>query len=477
MTRPLSWYPLAGFDPVPGDPEEVRQASRAYTTVAEAIEGAATGLESVTGSDQLSESQALDAVHTQAKAVAADIRKAHKRYQAVAEALAGFADPLDHAQAESLTALAEARAAQRAIDEAHHTLRTTDWGAAPTSVGGTSLVPVDNPGLAALRAGLSDADRALDRARERLADAVQARDAAAARAVAHIEHITGGDGLHDSVWRNVLHVTHWVSDVFGAISMWAGAMALLLCWVPIVGEVLGAVALVAGAVALVADVVLLFSGEGDVLDVVFGALGIMTFGLGRVVGAGLKITIRGARATEVSATAGRGAAAAKAGKAATDVADDVQTLARPVEGTLKDLGSAMPDGAAAAPVATRALSRAGAQEMAASLKPSAVMDDLAETFRDVRAVRPGTFKPTRSQALGAVIGDVDSAEWLTNLDKAAGNGSREAAHGAAADASARAIAAVAGGIALDKALLGASTAHDLFPSNQAVSVDTLHLNH
>jgi len=472
MTRPLTWYPLAGFDPVPGDPEEVRQASRAYTTAAEAIAVAVDGLESATGSDQCYESQALDAVHEQAEAVAADIRKAHARYQAVAEALAGFADPLDRAQTESLAALADARAAQRAVDDAHHTLRTTDWDAAATSATGSTLGTGGNPALAALRAGLSDADRALDRARERLADAVHARDVAAARAVAHIEAVTGGDGLRDSFWTNTLHVTHWVSDVFGAISMWAGLASLAFCWVPIVGQVLGAVALLAGAVALLADVVLLCSGEGDVLDVVFGALGIMTFGLGRVVGAGLKISIRGAKGAEAS----KASRAVESEDFVVGVADDVDTLARPGEGIIGGFGSATPAGPAAG-AATSAFSRAGIKEMAGSLKPSAIVDDLTDTFASVRSVTPSKFTPSRTDAAGAVIGDLESAKSLANLDKAALNLSDDAAFAAAHVSARRALLAVGGGIALDKSVLGASTAYTLAGTDVAARVDALELRH
>ncbi|MBO9553605.1 hypothetical protein [Cellulomonas sp.] len=464
MSRPLSWYPLAGFDPVPGDPAEVLEASRAYATIAEAIAGAAAGLKSTFDSDG-HESQALDEVHTQAKAVAADIEKAYERYRAVADALAAFANPLDRAQTESLAALAEAKAAQRAIDEAHHTMRTTDWdgSGAATSAGGTSLVPVDNPGLAALRAGLSAADRRLDRARQRLADAVHDRDVAAARAVAAIQGVTGDDGLRDSFWRNTLHVTHWVSDVFGAISMWAGVLALATCWIPIVGEVLGAVALIAGAIALVADIVLLFSGEGDWLDVTFGALGLMTFGLGRVVGAGLKITIRGARAAEATAKAERAA------EVAGDLGANVDALGKPTE-AIEGFTAVGPAAMADGPV-TKALSAAGFREMLSTLKPSAITSDLGETFAKVGKVEPKTFTPDRTEMLGAVIGDADSAEALTNLNKSANTLSGNEAFSSAYSATQRALGTVGTAIALDEAVLGASAAYVLVGSDPVAGLE------
>ncbi|MGY4644611.1 hypothetical protein [Cellulomonas sp. URHB0016] len=470
MTRPLSWYPLAAFDPVPGDPAEVLQASREYAAVAEAIATASDGLVTIADADPHCVSAAMEAVHEHAKAVAADIAKAQKRYQAVADALAEFADPLDRAQADSLTALSEARSAQRAIDEAHHTLRTTDWDAPAGSAVGSTLGPGSNPALIALRAGLSDADRALDRARQHLADAAHARDVAAARAVARIQATTGSDHLHDSFWQNTLHVTHWVSEVFGKIAAITGALALLLCWVPIVGEVLAAVSLIAGAVALVADIVLLCSGEGSWLDVTLGALAIVTFGLGRLVGTGLKIGVRSAEAAEASAKAGRAERVVAEGLAAK--AGSVEAAAA---GSVSE-GSRASRAALGSDVATRALSRAGVKEMVGSLKPSEIVHDLGETVSKVPQIRPGLFTPGATDAFGATIGNVETGRAIVNIDKVVGNVARDAQLVGARTAVDHALTAVAGGIVLDKVVLGATVQHVLFAPGEAGPVDRLHVN-
>lgn len=43
-SRPVDWSPLAGSDPVPGDPDRVEQLGSHYQRVASAISDAATKL-------------------------------------------------------------------------------------------------------------------------------------------------------------------------------------------------------------------------------------------------------------------------------------------------------------------------------------------------------------------------------------------------------------------------------------------------
>jgi len=227
--------------------------------------------------------------------------------------------------------------------------------------------------------------------------------------------------------------------------------------------VLGAIALIAGAIALVADIVLLCSHEGDWLDVIFGALGVMTFGMGRAVGAGLKITIRGAKAMEESATASRAADLARAEHATANITEglsDAKSLAAPTEVPFKESGALVPEGSSGE-LATEVWSRAGVREMAGSLKPSAILGDLTETFAKTGTIGRASVPRNSTDVLGAIIGDADSAESLANLNKAATNLRGHAGFEAAYASTKNALLAVSGGIALDNGVLGASTEYAL----------------
>ena len=58
-----------------------------------------------------------------------------------------------------------------------------------------------------------------------------------------------------------------------------GVLALALSWVPVLGEVLGALALIASVVALVCDTVSALDGKGTWLDVAIDASDMPTTGV------------------------------------------------------------------------------------------------------------------------------------------------------------------------------------------------------
>jgi hypothetical protein len=304
VTRPTSWYPLAGSDPVPGDPVAVRRAAEEYSAIAQVIGTAAATLRRIaTGID--SDSDAVKEAGTKANEVAETILKAENRYTAVGSALGTYATHLSQAQSDSVDALTRAQNADAARTAAENQVRSNqldiDHATDADPAADTSAL---DRGLAQARGDRDQADAALAGARHDLERAVDLRDTAARRAIDAIEGATDKDGLDDGWWENWgSKVAHWVSDVAGAIAAVAGILSLFLGWVPILGQVLVAVALIAGAVALIADIALLIAGEGSWLDVGLGVLGLVTFGLGRAVGGGVKAGRAGLRAAATTRAA------------------------------------------------------------------------------------------------------------------------------------------------------------------------------
>lgn len=285
MSRPYSWYPLAGSDPVPGDPVAVRIAGTRYQEVAEAIEAAARSLAEVTELARVC-SQAVDAVEERAAEVGSEISHARSRYAGVGEALVAYARELERAQDLSLRALESAQAAQRASDTA-----TTEVTRAVHAL--SDAIDVADPDGEALarrrltraRIERDDADVAVTRARAELEEAVRLRDEAARRATEAVRAATDADGLDDGWWENWgRRAALWISEHVSKAAMIAGVAALLLGWVPIVGQALALVAGIAGALVLVADIALMVWDDGSWTDVAIGVLGVVSLGTGRVAG-------------------------------------------------------------------------------------------------------------------------------------------------------------------------------------------------
>lgn len=281
MSRPLSWYPLASSDPVPGDPATVRAGGEHYEEVATAISDAERVLRALVDA-QDAVSEAVDAIRERTHAVADRIRTAHRRYRSVGAALSTYAIELDAAQADSLAALRTAQAAQHRLDVAEDAVRrwrTLAEDAADLGEDDTT----QQRALTAARSDRDDAEVTLAHARAALEDAVSRRDAAARWTMDAIDAGTQ-DTLDDGWWQD------WGADVAQVVSMWAGNISaclgvasLFLGWVPVLGQILAVAALVAAGAALIADVALaLKRGDGgDWFNVGMGVLGFLSFGTSR----------------------------------------------------------------------------------------------------------------------------------------------------------------------------------------------------
>jgi hypothetical protein len=292
VSRPTDWAPLAGADPVPGDPAEIQSIGRRHADLGDELEAQASTLR------RLSQAEGWDAdagrrFASTAREVGDVLGRARRRYSAVAEALRGYAPELAQAQREADAALREAQAAQS-------TITSSEASTEPPAADGNA-----SPQLA-------NAQEALSRARRRLDEAVRHRDSAGRRAAQQIRTVIDNDGLKDSWWDSVKDWTSdrwdsfmkWVhehadviskiADISGWIATALAAIAIAISFIPVLNFLSGPLLAAAAAftlVSLVAHTLLALSGDGSWVDVGFDLIGLVTFGYG-------KVAIKSAQASE-----------------------------------------------------------------------------------------------------------------------------------------------------------------------------------
>jgi hypothetical protein len=139
----------------------------------------------------------------------------------------------------------------------------------------------------------NSADDQLNAAKARLTNAMDNLTSAGTKLGDAVNCNNYNDGLTDSAKDKLDAILKILSTVFGAIGMFLAGLALLIPGLNVL--VLGGV--LAGIGGLVVDSILYHDGQGSVLDVVFGALGIGLAGIGAGVAQLAKGLASGARAT------------------------------------------------------------------------------------------------------------------------------------------------------------------------------------
>ncbi|WP_062212175.1 hypothetical protein [Streptomyces sp. NBRC 109706] len=274
MSRPTDWYPLIewGIDPLPGDWELVQEAAARYRRTADSIQRARELLEDVTDSEDGWQSDAGEAFREKATELSDDVFHAYGRYDATANALAGYWPELREAQEESLELRRQAQQAQAELDRLVPRIEAAEDENSET-----------HDQHASLQGQLDSAQAEIQRLRLRLAEVIEDKDVAAQRAADAIGDFIGGDGLTDGFWDRagaaLTQALNLLGALAGQIAMIAGIASLLLCWVPVLGAALGAVAAVATAISLTVNVL-----QGNWKGVLMDSIGLLTFGIGRVAG-------------------------------------------------------------------------------------------------------------------------------------------------------------------------------------------------
>ncbi len=254
----LDWRPLAEADPVPGDPQAVRDVAAGYHRAAALVGEQADAVRRVDAAADW-DGAAAQAFRARVGDLPLDLDRVAARLQRVARALQDFAPALESAQRRARSALARAQEAQvRAGADA-----TSPFASWPVLLPGT-LRPAEQE----MRAAVAAAARLL-------AAAVEERDVAAARC-ARALHRAGDDQLRNPHgWHRVLLA---VSNIAGQVSTWLGVAAVALCWVPGLGQAVGAVALSAAGVTLLADLLLTAYGDRGWRPVALDGVGVLPGG-------------------------------------------------------------------------------------------------------------------------------------------------------------------------------------------------------
>ncbi|SBT91790.1 hypothetical protein GA0115233_103539 [Streptomyces sp. DI166] len=282
MTRPAAhrWEVLGeSGDPVPGDLHDMQALARRFTATAKTITDTAAALRRI-GNLESWDSEAGRAFAEKANDTAKTVSKAHDRYADAGAAIKEYCTTLESVQQDADKLLTQAETKAGDLSSAKSRAENPPEG-------------TDEAGQKKLDKAAKDLQGDLDGLRSQL-DAVKTRHKKAGdKAAKKIHDTTEGDGLNDSWLDDLRDTLKIVADIAGAIAAVCGLLALVVGWIPIIGQalagVLGTIALIATAVSLVCHVLLAVNGDGSWGDVAMDVLGLATFGIGRVFSAGAKL--------------------------------------------------------------------------------------------------------------------------------------------------------------------------------------------
>lgn len=268
-TRPADWTPLASSDPVPGDPEEIREEVRHMKKVAETLRNQAKMLRGIGDDDEL-RGKYVDKLREESGVLEKHLDEVASRYENVDGLLSSWAGELEDFQQEAGGILAQVK----------------------------NDPDVNSKSSAGEEEG-TDED-ALEKYRTKLDRVTHSRDDRGKHFGDRIRDEIS-DVIEDSTWDDIKGWVHenadWIKvviDVLGWVATIAGIVAMFIPGLNI------AIALVvAGALIFGTRLLLVASGDATWMDVAFDAFGLLTMGVGR---AGIAM-LRGANKATKAASA------------------------------------------------------------------------------------------------------------------------------------------------------------------------------
>ena len=297
MSRPSDWYVLdLDGDPTPGDPQNVETLATRFLDFADVAERSYRQVTSMAGDSAVMSwvGQSGDAFRNQFGEFPGQLRKLYVSHEMCGEALTRFAPVLSQAQSQADRALADGREARAQLVSATSALSmaTDDAGAAAKNADKLKNPGKDTPEpdkeqvAQAVRdaqvaqqrqsdaqGAVSSAQGALDAAKSLAEQARQLRDGASKEAVRAINEASDAGikprnfwqklaDFFKGLWEIICKIAEVLAIVFGVLAIIFGGP---FAWI----------ALIAGAVLLVKAIVDFASGKGNVMDLVFGILGVI----------------------------------------------------------------------------------------------------------------------------------------------------------------------------------------------------------
>ncbi|MFF0204120.1 RHS repeat-associated core domain-containing protein [Streptomyces sp. NPDC005017] len=297
--RPTDWHVLdLEKDPVPGDPQRVRQLAGTLHDFADDVSGALRLVKGMAGESTLAEwaGRSAEVFKEDFADVPKNLRKLEKSYALCGDALADYWPKLERAQALADRALVRGREARADLSSAKSRLESADsW---VTRAGResdkykddpTGSKAVEKPDEAKVRAAARDvrhaeaarssarsdvsaAQSALDAAKRMAEDARSLRQEAARTAKSKIDEASDAGIRNRSWWEEIgdWFVDNW-DTIVAVCKVVVGVLGIVVMIIG--GPILGAIVLIAALVVL-ADTLYKYSqGRASLWDVAFAALG------------------------------------------------------------------------------------------------------------------------------------------------------------------------------------------------------------
>lgn len=297
MARPTDWWVLdLDGDPTPGDPARLRMLATRFHDFAETAYRAKRAVESLQGDGAVLTWVGLsgDAFREQFGEFPGQVHKLYQSHLMVGDALDAYAPQLERAQAMADRALADGRQARDRVDSLSGQLVTAESGfTAATGVADRLQRESEAPEapdpdqvrqavrdaeaaqqrLAAVRGQANAAAQELDLAKSLAEQARQLRDGAARQCQREIHEASDVGIQPRSFWEKLRDAFKKLWDIICEIAKWVALVAGVIAM--IIGGPLAWIALAAGAILLVKAIIDFTQGNGSVLDLVFGILGVI----------------------------------------------------------------------------------------------------------------------------------------------------------------------------------------------------------
>ncbi|MGW0432137.1 putative T7SS-secreted protein [Micromonospora sp. NPDC003197] len=297
MARPYDWWVLdLDRDPTPGAPERLDVMGDRFLDFADVAHRAYRSVQSLQGDGAVLTWVGLsgDAFREQFGELPEQLRKLHTSHQMAGDALHVYAPKLTTAQAQADRALADGRAAREQLSSLNSQLAIAESDFAAISRQADELrdlpsetnrpdpeqvrqalrdAEVAGQRLTTVRGQAASAEQALQAAKILADQARQMRDAAAQTCEREIREASDVGIQPRSFWQKLGDAFKAIWDVICEIAKWVALVAGVIALV--IGGPLAWVALAAGAVLLVKAIVDFAQGKGEILDLVFGVLGII----------------------------------------------------------------------------------------------------------------------------------------------------------------------------------------------------------
>jgi hypothetical protein len=265
------WSPLdLSSDPIHADMDKIREAQRRYKHISQEIDDAVARLKKIVDTDSESlAGQYVEGLRQDANKVYDGLSKTAVRYADVAGEIAKYEPDLQHGLDETAGALEDARAAKDAKTRAGNMPRgqKDEDG---------KLSPEEQQKNVSRDRAEDAAEADYQRAKNRLMTAMDDLNAAGTRFGDAINEKKYNDGLSDSSKDKLNAVLKVVSKVLAIVGMVLAVLTLLIPGVNVL--VLAGVAV--AAASLVVNIILFKAGEGSVVHVIMGAVGLGLAGFG-----------------------------------------------------------------------------------------------------------------------------------------------------------------------------------------------------